>query len=125
DAEGWLHRGLAGGPTRGLFGEPGVEFTGSINLDLGAAMAAAGGVDLDSLLGAVDSGRFRAVELQGVRLDAQVGERIEVLRTYNLLARIPGAERPDESIIYSAHWDHVGSRDEPDGSGDFIFNGAW
>lgn len=127
DAEGWLHRGHAmdGAPARGLFGESGVEFTGTINLDLAAAMADAAGIDLLAALASVDSGAFHAIEFPGVQLDAQVGERIEVLRTYNLLARIPGTERPDETVIYSAHWDHVGSRDEPDPFGDFIFNGAW
>ena len=41
------------------------------------------------------------------------------------MARIPGTERPDETIIVSAHWDHVGSRDTPDSDGDTIYNGAW
>ena len=125
DSEGWLHRGHRMGATRGLYGEPGLEFTGEIPVDLGLAMGEAAGVDLFGALQTVDSGAFRAIELAGVTLDAQVGERIEILRTYNLLARIPGAERPDETIIYSAHWDHVGSRDHPDAAGDFIFNGAW
>lgn len=126
DSEGWLHRGVyVDGAERGLYGQPGLEFTGSINLDLAGEMAAAAGLDLDAAAARLDSGAFRAVDLPGVRLDVQAGERIEILRTYNLLARIPGSERPEETVIYSAHWDHVGSRASRDLDGDSIFNGAW
>ncbi|CAA0314344.1 Putative Glutamate carboxypeptidase II (fragment) [Alteromonas infernus] len=40
----------------------------------------------------------------------------------NVIATLPGAEFPDEHIIYTAHWDHLGK----DGSkeGDQIYNGA-
>lgn len=40
----------------------------------------------------------------------------------NVVARIPGTERADEVIIYSAHWDHFGIGKTIDG--DSIYNGA-
>ena len=40
----------------------------------------------------------------------------------NVGALIPGTSRPDESILFSAHWDHLGIDD--DLVGDKIFNGA-
>jgi hypothetical protein len=55
-------------------------------------------------------------------------ETTDTLVTHNLLARIPGTEHPEETIIYSAHWDHVGGEaqhpETPNGD-DKIFNGAW
>lgn len=42
--------------------------------------------------------------------------------SHNMLALLPGSERPDEVIIYTAHWDHFGTR--PEMAGDNIFNGA-
>lgn len=39
-----------------------------------------------------------------------------------MAALIPGAAYPDEVIIYTAHWDHLGVR--PDEEGDNIYNGA-
>jgi Zn-dependent M28 family amino/carboxypeptidase len=44
-------------------------------------------------------------------------------KTYNLIGKITGKTTPDEYVLYSAHWDHVGvgSADE---SGDTIYNGA-
>ncbi|MBW8882404.1 MAG: M28 family peptidase, partial [Asticcacaulis sp.] len=43
--------------------------------------------------------------------------------THNVLARLPGTEHPDETILYTAHWDHLGVG-TPDKNGDGIFNGA-
>ena len=64
--------------------------------------------------------------LQGVTLSVDAEETIDTLRTHNLLARIPGTERPDETIIYSAHWDHVGGDAQHAAvTGDQICNGAW
>ena len=38
-------------------------------------------------------------------------------------AAAPARARPDETIIYSAHWDHLGIG-QPDANGDRIYNGA-
>ena len=35
----------------------------------------------------------------------------------------PGNKYPDETVIYSAHWDHLGIG-KPDARGDTIYNGA-
>jgi Zn-dependent M28 family amino/carboxypeptidase len=40
----------------------------------------------------------------------------------NVIATLPGASAPDEHIIYSSHWDHLG-KDESK-KGDQIYNGA-
>jgi Zn-dependent M28 family amino/carboxypeptidase len=39
------------------------------------------------------------------------------------VGRIEGSKRPDETIVYSAHWDHLGVG-APDAKGDRIYNGA-
>ncbi|HEV2083381.1 MAG TPA: M28 family peptidase [Brevundimonas sp.] len=103
-----------------------LEFTGSINMDTAHAMAMAAGMDHASFANYA-SGGFRAVELPGVKLNVQTAETINTLVTHNLLAKIEGTERPDEVIVYSAHWDHVGgAAQHPDAAGeDKIWNGAW
>jgi Zn-dependent M28 family amino/carboxypeptidase len=103
-----------------------LEFTGSINMDTAHAMAMAAGLD-HAAFASYGSGSFRAVELPGVKLNVQAAETINTLVTHNLLAKIEGTERPDEVIVYSAHWDHVGgAAQHPDAeSEDKIWNGAW
>ena len=41
----------------------------------------------------------------------------------NVVARLPGTEAPGETVIYTAHWDHLGTAVGMEG--DNIFNGAF
>lgn len=41
----------------------------------------------------------------------------------NVVGLLPGKQRPDEYVLYTAHWDHLGHC-PPDASGDDICNGA-
>ncbi len=44
-------------------------------------------------------------------------------KSYNIAAKITGATQPNEYLIYSTHWDHLGIG-KPDETGDTIYNGA-
>jgi hypothetical protein len=105
-----------------------LEFSGAVNHDTAMAWATAAGLDMTTLTD-IDTGSFKAVELAGVALSAKQSEAIDTLTTHNLLAKIPGAERPNETIIYSAHWDHVGVGADHvspvSTTEDNIYNGAW
>ncbi len=55
----------------------------------------------------------------------KIDYEVTPIRSYNFVARLPGTTRPDETILFSAHWDHLGVAPTPDASGDSIYNGAW
>lgn len=59
-----------------------------------------------------------------LNLNVSVGITNEIKRdvSKNVVAMIPGTERKDEYIIYSAHWDHFGIGKAI--NGDSIYNGA-
>ena len=40
----------------------------------------------------------------------------------NVIARLPGRDRPDEHVVFTAHWDHLGQ--DLARTGDTVFNGA-
>jgi Zn-dependent M28 family amino/carboxypeptidase len=105
-----------------------LEFTGGVNIDSGLTLAHAAGIDLN-LISDVNTGTGKAVDLPGVTLSIKVEETIDTLVTHNLLARIPGTTHPDQTIVYSAHWDHVGVGADHvspvSTTEDNIFNGAW
>ncbi len=73
---------------------------------------------------ALEAAKFRDFEPQGlkVQISTSITNQIEKSESQNVIAKITGAERPDEYIIYSAHWDHLGKN--PDLEGDQIYNGA-
>jgi Zn-dependent M28 family amino/carboxypeptidase len=45
-------------------------------------------------------------------------------KSYNVIGKITGSKHPDEVIIYTSHWDHLGIG-KPDEKGDSIYNGAY
>ena len=122
----WMGALRGGGRTRTLTpGAADLEFSGAMPHDTAMAWAAAAGMELSSIAD-VAGGSFKALPMQGVTLSIDAAETIDTLVTHNLLARIPGTEFPEETIIYSAHWDHVGGAAQHlNVTGDQIWNGAW
>lgn len=64
---------------------------------------------------------FRAVRMN-LNGSMTLNTNIETRATSNVVGILPGTERPDETIMYSAHWDHLGHC--PPINGDDICNGA-
>lgn len=64
---------------------------------------------------------FKPVSL-GMTASVSVKNEIKKDMSRNVVAMLEGSERPDEYIIYSAHWDHLGVGEPVDG--DSIYNGA-
>lgn len=66
---------------------------------------------------------FKPIEIRGLRLTVQAKLSVESVLTHNVIAKLPGRERAAESVIYGAHWDHLGVG-KPDAGGDRIYHGA-
>ena len=49
--------------------------------------------------------------------------KTEYNKSYNVIGKITGSKYPDETISYTAHWDHLGIG-APNEKGDSIYNGA-
>lgn len=81
----------------------------------------AAGVDT-SILKKASEKNFKAVPLN-VKLSTQMRVIPTYSKTQNVIAKITGTKRPDEYVIYTAHWDHIGIG-KPDETGDSIYNGA-
>jgi Zn-dependent M28 family amino/carboxypeptidase len=58
----------------------------------------------------------------GVTASITVRNKIKRDQSQNVIAMIEGSSKPDEYVIYSAHWDHLGVGPAVDG--DSIYNGA-
>jgi len=95
--EAWI----AGDAARALFARAGLDFSES-----SAAAARAG---------------FKAVPM-GLHLDATLHNSLRQFASPNVIAVLPGGSRRRETVMYVAHWDHLGT--DPARSGHRIFNGA-
>lgn len=94
---------------------------GWVSGDAAKKILAAAGKDSALLLQANQHG-FKAVDL-GERLSTKVKVKSVYNRSRNVIAKITGSKRPDEYILYTAHWDHLGIG-KPDAKGDSIYHGA-
>lgn len=84
-------------------------------------LMSAAGLDFDQLKAAAVRDDFTPVSLPG-QASFQIRNRIRKVQSANVVARIEGSQKPDELIVFTAHWDHLG-RDRSL-NGDQIFNGA-
>jgi Zn-dependent M28 family amino/carboxypeptidase len=82
----------------------------------------AAGLDYASLKAAAAKPGFQAVAMGDLAASVTLENSIESSMSRNVIARLPGSTYPDEHIIYTAHWDHLGIK--PDVEGDNIYNGA-
>ena len=96
---------------------------GWIQEDKAAALMASAGLNLDTLMAAARKRGFRAVPLRNVKASVSFDNAIRKHSSKNVVALLPGKTRPDEYVLYAAHWDHLGHCEAaPDG--DDICNGA-
>jgi len=101
---------------------PRLPAQGWISGEVASALFTDAGLDLDKLRAAANKRGFKAVPMDAT-LSLEMDSTITSKSSRNVVGILPGSERPDEALIYMAHWDHLGKHDMPDG-GDGIYNGA-
>ncbi|GAA0735338.1 M28 family metallopeptidase [Sphingomonas japonica] len=96
---------------------------GWIQLDQAKRLFASAGQDFDKLAAAAKVKGFKPVPLAGVQASVAFDNAIRKHASKNVIGILPGTQRPDEVVLYTAHWDHLGRCGAaPDG--DDICNGA-
>jgi Zn-dependent M28 family amino/carboxypeptidase len=83
---------------------------------------AASGLAFDQAKAQAKTRAFRPIPLKAT-LSANAQANVETIISHNVVGYLPGKKYPDETVIYSAHWDHLGIG-KPDDRGDTIYNGA-
>ncbi|MFK7865270.1 MAG: M28 family metallopeptidase [Pseudohongiellaceae bacterium] len=124
---GWdVVSGSWSGPQIGLEAEnlngDRTEIEGWLTLDSAEAVFDGAGLDFQALKTAAAQPGFEAVALADIKANVSIENTVRTSESQNVIAAIPGSERPEETVIYTAHWDHLGVNPEIDG--DNIYNGA-
>jgi Zn-dependent M28 family amino/carboxypeptidase len=113
------------GPQFDLVREPGssdrLPIEGWIQNYVGEALLGTVGMTLAAAHEAALADDFAAISL-GSSVNLELEAQESVIESMNVAGMIEGAERPDETLIYMAHWDHFGLGEAVDG--DNIYNGA-
>jgi Zn-dependent M28 family amino/carboxypeptidase len=99
-----------------------VDIEGWLTLDSAQALFAGAGLSYQQLKAAAAEPGFSAVAMSDITASVSISNSVRVSQSQNLIAMIPGSQRPEETIIYTGHWDHLGVNLEL--PGDNIYNGA-
>ncbi|MEA1618644.1 M28 family peptidase [Erythrobacter sp. T5W1-R] len=109
-------------PQYGDKAPPLTQMNGWLHKDSARAVLAAAGQDLEKLTQAAQQKGFKAVPL-GLKLATSFDNTNRKFMSHNVIGVLPGREAPDEYVLHTAHWDHLG-RCTPAPDGDDICNGA-
>ncbi|MBU1757396.1 MAG: M28 family peptidase, partial [Alphaproteobacteria bacterium] len=107
---------------RGENAPPLTVVNGWVQKDVATQILEAAGQDLADLTARAQTQGFRPVPL-GLTASTRFANDIRTFQSQNVIGVLPGGERPDEYVIHTAHWDHLG-RCSPAPDGDDICNGA-
>jgi Zn-dependent M28 family amino/carboxypeptidase len=98
------------------------DIEGWLTLDSAEALFAGAGLNYQQLKATAAQPGFSAVPLGDVTASVAIQNSVRTSLSQNVIAMIPGTDRAQETIIYTAHWDHLGVN--PEIPGDNIYNGA-
>jgi Zn-dependent M28 family amino/carboxypeptidase len=98
-----------------------VPLQGWITREVAAALFKSAGMDFDDMKKKALRPDFKPVPL-GVKASVDIKNKMRTVQSRNVIGVLDGSERPDEYVIFTAHWDHLGIG-EPQ-NGDRIYNGA-
>jgi Zn-dependent M28 family amino/carboxypeptidase len=104
---------------------PTVALKGWLTEDATKRLLTAAGKDWASLQTAAKRADFKPVPL-GVTVSTQFKNTVRRVKTANILARLSGSDPRlrDELVVYTAHHDHLGSKQPERPGEDVIYNGA-
>lgn len=113
------------GPQHALVSaEPGadhVEVEGWIQNSVARRLFSQAGLDFDAEKARAQRPDFTPVSL-GQTASIDLVTQFNVSMSHNVIGVLPGQDRPQEAVVYGAHWDHLGHCAPVDG--DDICNGA-
>jgi Zn-dependent M28 family amino/carboxypeptidase len=96
---------------------------GWMQRDLTVSLFKRAGLDFEEEKKKAQQADFKPVALGDATLSAAFAVKRDQVVSRNVVGKLVGAQRPDETVIYSAHWDAFGVG-EPDAGGDRIRHGA-
>ncbi len=107
---------------RGENAPPLTVMNGWVQNEVGKQIIEAAGEDFSQLSRAAKKRGFKPVPL-GLTASTSFSNDIRTFESQNVIGVLRGSEAPEEYVIHTAHWDHLG-RCTPADDGDDICNGA-
>lgn len=97
-------------------------FEGWVTLPIAKQLFELAGMDAAEMMAIAKTKDFKAVPMN-LKASSEMEVSVKYAMSKNVIAMIEGTKKPQEYLIYTAHWDHLGIG-KPDEKGDSIYNGA-
>jgi Zn-dependent M28 family amino/carboxypeptidase len=94
-----------------------------IQRDVTVDLFKSAGLDFEAEKKKAQRDDFKPVTLNNLSFSLDYAVSQSRVISKNVLGRLEGRTRPNETVMYTAHWDHLGVG-APDARGDRIYNGA-
>lgn len=94
-----------------------------VTTEVAKDLFARAGLDFEEMKAKANKRGFKAVPMKGLRLTANTHSEISHMTTRNVVGVVEGRVKPNEYVLYTAHWDHLGIKPDVPGL-DKIHNGA-
>jgi Zn-dependent M28 family amino/carboxypeptidase len=104
-------------------GPPRVKLEGWITRPTAETLFAEAGLDFEELKAEAAQPGFTPVPMTGLTASASLTTEFNSRESRNVGGVVRGGERPDEYVLYTAHWDHLGILPDETAQ-DRIYNGA-
>jgi len=98
-----------------------VAVEGWVSSDVATELFSKAGLDFAKMKKRAAQGSFN-IDMGNLDASVTVKNTIKESVSYNFIATLPGSKKADEHILYTAHWDHLGT--DLSLAGDQIYNGA-
>ncbi len=98
-----------------------VAVEGWVNSDVAKELFDSAGLNFEESKAQAAKGSFN-VDMGDLQATIKVNNTVKESVSYNFIATLPGSTTPDEHILYTAHWDHLGK--DTSLIGDQVYNGA-
>jgi Zn-dependent M28 family amino/carboxypeptidase len=99
------------------------QLEGWLQRDVAVELFKSAGLNFEVEKKRAQSADFKPVVLGAAQLSVDYAVKHHQMVTKNVIGRLEGSGHAGESVLYSAHWDHLGIG-KPDEKGDRIYNGA-
>ena len=95
-----------------------VPLQGWITCDVAASLFKSAGFDFDEMKKKALQPDFKPIPL-GAKASVQIKNKTRTVESKNVIGVLEGAEKPDEYVIFTAHWDHLGIGEPQNGDKDY------
>ncbi|MFB1015960.1 MAG: M28 family metallopeptidase [Alteromonadaceae bacterium] len=98
-----------------------VAVEGWVNSEVAKELFANAGLNFEQAKIEAAKGSYH-IDMGNLNASITVNNTVKESVSYNFIATLPGSSKPDEHILYTAHWDHLGK--DTSLTGDQVYNGA-